>query len=91
MPKLLKKELYPIGTVVILEGGNKPIMIYGRKAPLTEGDKTVIHDYVACLFPEGYLLKSLSYFFNHGRIEKVLHMGLVNDAEKAHKLELLSN
>lgn len=22
---------YPIGTVVVLEGGNRPLMIYGRK------------------------------------------------------------
>ena len=66
-------KYYPIGTVVILKGGNRPIMIYGRQQ-LQEGSN-LIWDYVACLYPEGNLSDDYNIFFQHEEIEKVLHMG----------------
>jgi len=91
MGKILKKELYPIGTVVTLKGGNKKLLIYGRKVELEENDETNIYDYVSCLYPEGYLIHAKSYFFNHSSIEKMFHLGYINDEEKYLKIELLSN
>ena len=46
-------KYYPIGTVVTLKGGNRPIMIYGRKQIQEQTGKE--WDYVACLYPEGNL------------------------------------
>ncbi|MCL1995639.1 MAG: DUF4176 domain-containing protein, partial [Defluviitaleaceae bacterium] len=78
-----------MGTVVILNKVTKSVMIYCRKVQLQEEDILKSFDYVACLFPEGYILEAHSFFFDHSEINKVLHMGLVNEDEKQFKLELL--
>ena len=70
----------PIGTVVTLVNGTKPIMIYGRKQ-MQEGNKN-IWDYVACLYPEGNLGDKYNVFFQHEEIEKVHHYGLESAAEE---------
>ena len=90
MSKILKKELIPIGSVVLLKQGTKPIMVYGRKHPVQEESGTKIYDYVACPYPEGYLLNAISFFFDHSKIDKILHMGYINEDEKYLKIELLS-
>jgi len=89
MPKLLKKELLPLGSVVVLKEGTKEVMIFARKKRIEEDTK--IYDYVACLYPEGYIPYGQSYFFDHAKIDKVLHMGFVNEAEKYYKIELLTD
>ena len=53
----------PIGTVVTLVNGTKPIMIYGRKQMQEGNDR--IWDYVACLYPEGNLGDRYNVFFQH--------------------------
>ena len=70
---------YPIGTVVILKNGNRPVMIYGRRQKQVGGGEW---DYVACLYPEGNLGEDYNIFFQHEEIELILHKGLINDAEK---------
>ncbi len=64
----------PIGTVVTLVNGTKPIMIYGRKQ-IQAGNKN-IWDYVACLYPEGNLGDEYNVFFQHEEIENVYHYGM---------------
>ena len=64
----------PIGTVVTLVNGTKPIMIYGRKQ-MQEGNER-IWDYVACLYPEGNLGDRYNVFFQHEEIGEVYHYGL---------------
>jgi hypothetical protein len=66
-------KYYPIGTVVILKGGNRPLMIYGRKQ--IQASSNLIWDYVACLYPEGNLGEEYNIFFQQEEIEKVLHIG----------------
>ena len=69
----MKNKYYPIGTVVILKGGNRPIMIYGRLQMQSTTKK--LWDYVACLYPEGNLGDQYNIFFQNVEIEKILHMG----------------
>mgnify|MGYP003488956933 CR=1 FL=1 len=71
---------YPIGTVVVLKDGNRPIMIYGRRQKQLGTEKE--WDYVACLYPEGNLGEDYNIFFQHEEIEFILHKGLINDSEK---------
>lgn len=47
------KELLPIGSVVMLKGGNKRVMICGRIQTHVETGKT--YDYCACYYPEGII------------------------------------
>lgn len=80
MEKVGKKFL-PIGTVVMLKGGKKRVMITGFYA--TSGNnKEKIWDYSGCLYPEGYLSSKQTGLFDHEQIEKVYHMGLADDEEE---------
>jgi len=74
------RDYLPIGTVVILNDGEKTIMIYGRRQ--THTDTNVEYDYVACLYPEGNLNEDFTYLFNHDQIQEVLFTGFVNDDER---------
>ena len=47
-----KKEL-PIGTVVMLVGGSKKVMITGYRSKNADADK--VFDYNGCVFPEGLM------------------------------------
>ena len=75
----MKKTYLPLGSVVLLKGGKKRIMIYGRK----QGDiKTHIeYDYVGCLYPEGMINANATFLFNHDDIERIFFLGL-QDAEE---------
>ena len=77
----------PIGTVVTLANGTKPIMIYGRKQ-MQEGNER-IWDYVACLYPEGNLGDQYNVFFQHEEIGEVYHYGL-ESAEDQKVQEILN-
>ncbi|MEA4968936.1 MAG: DUF4176 domain-containing protein [Candidatus Pelethousia sp.] len=72
-------KYYPIGTVVTLKGGDRPIMIYGRKQ--IQAGPAIEWDYVACLYPEGNLGDEYTVFFQHEEVGKVNHMGLHSAAE----------
>lgn len=80
-------KYYPIGTVVILEGGDRPLMIYGRKQ--LQASSELIWDYVACLYPEGNISDEYTFFFQQEEIEKVLHIGYDSPYEK--KMQRLLN
>ncbi len=79
---------YPIGTVVLLQQGEHPIMIYGRKQ--RKDDEPFVWDYVACLYPEGHISDDFSVFFQHEEIGEVLHFGLQNQMEEK-MLSILQN
>ena len=74
----------------MLKDADKAIMIYGRKIRLNQDDGTRLYDYVACLHPEGFMPDAQGYFFNHSKIDKILHMGYINEEEKFLKIELLN-
>ena len=72
----MKKELLPIGTVVLLEGGTKKVMICGYSSK-SAGDNKVF-DYNGCIFPEGFM-ENIYCLFNHDQIETVYYEGLKNE------------
>ena len=70
------KEL-PIGTVVLLKGGLKKVMITGYSSvSREESDK--VYDYNGCIFPEG-LMENVYALFDASQIEEVFYKGLEND------------
>lgn len=75
----MKKELLPIGTVVLLNGGTKKLMITGYRSKTKDDDK--VYDYNGCIFPEGFI-ENTYCLFNHGEIEEVFYLGLENDESK---------
>ena len=72
----MKKGLLPIGTVVLLEGGTKKVMICGYSSK-SKGDSKVF-DYNGCVFPEGFM-ENIYCLFNHDQIETVYYDGLKNN------------
>ena len=79
--KEIKEKYLPIGTVVILKGATKRLMIAGFCA-IDNSNKEKIWDYSGCMYPEGFLTADQICLFNHDQIEKVYHIGLSNDAEE---------
>lgn len=67
-------NLFPIGTIVTVKNANKSMMIIGI-LPENEGKR---YDYIAVLFPEGYLTSEQIYLFNQEDIEKVHYLGYMN-------------
>lgn len=80
------EKFLPIGTVVILKGGSKRCMITGF---CVTGDKDeTMYDYCGVLYPEGVLSSNQTLMFNHNQIDKLYHLGFIDDEEKQFKLKL---
>ena len=56
----MDRKLLPIGSVTLLKGGEKRVMICGR-IQTKKGDDT-IYDYSACYFPEGIVNPQHMFF-----------------------------
>jgi hypothetical protein len=78
----------PLGSVVLLKGGQKRIMIYGRVQKEVDSDK--IWDYIACLYPEGNLSEEYMYLFNHDQIDRVFALGFQDEEELEFQASLRS-
>ena len=81
------EKYLPIGTVVTLKNGRKKIMITGF-CTMTEVEKEKVYDYSGCLYPEGYLKSNQFLLFNHEQIDKICHLGLIDEDEKKFKDKL---
>lgn len=68
------KNYLPLGSVVMLKGGNKRVMICGRVQ--TRVEDGVVFDYAACLYPEGFVDASGLYLFNNEDIDTVYYIGM---------------
>lgn len=81
------EKYLPIGTVVMLKGGKKRAMITGF-CSISGEDRSKVFDYSGCLYPEGFLSSNQTLLFNHEQIDKVFHLGLVDEEEKQFKQRL---
>ncbi len=77
----MPEKFLPIGTVVMLKGGSKRLMITGF-CMLDKGNTTKVYDYCGCLYPEGTISSDQTALFDHSQIEKIYHMGLQDDADE---------
>ena len=73
------KDLLPIGSVVLLQGGEKRLMICGRIS--CRGDEERIYDYVGCYFPEGVIDSEALFFFDQDMIESIYFIGCKDQEE----------
>lgn len=83
------EKFLPIGTVCMLKGGTKRLMITGFCA-IDNSNPNNMFDYSGCMFPEGFLSSTQTALFNHDQIEKIYHKGLEDEEEKNFKTQLLS-
>ncbi len=83
------ERLFPPGTVVLVRGASRRVMITGR-LQVREGS-TRIYDYSACLFPEGLMRPDELLFFDHDDIEHLFFVGLQDEEELAFRFERLAS
>ena len=67
------RDLLPIGSVVLLRNGKKPLMIYG--VCQTDEESGQEYDYISVIWPEGNLGNGSSFMFNNEDIDKLLFRG----------------
>ena len=82
------EKFLPLGTVVMLKGASKRLMITGFCTMAAEEEEGVMYDYAGCMYPEGFISSDQTALFNHDQIEKVYHLGLVDQEEKDFKIKL---
>lgn len=80
------KELLPIGTVVTLKDGVKSLMIIGV---MQSDENDTIHDYIAVLYPEGFLNAETFFLFNNEDVVEVKFKGYANEEHEQH-MQLLN-
>ena len=73
------KTLLPIGSVVLLKGAEKRLMICGRIQTDVATQKQ--YDYSACLYPEGIVNSKELYMFNNEDIDILFFMGFQDPEE----------
>lgn len=76
-----KVNLLALGSIVVVSGGIKKLMIISRaiNVPLDGAQK--YFDYGACPYPEG-LVGDQGIYFNHAQIAKVIFEGFSDDDNK---------
>ena len=84
---MMESNLLPLGSIVILQNGEKKLMIYGRGQ--LAANSNMEFDYVACLWPEGNLNVEHTYLFNRSDIDTVFYRGYSDDEDLAF-LEILA-
>lgn len=85
--KAMQEKYLPIGTVVELKGATKKVMITGF-CTSENNDENTVWDYSGCLYPEGILNANQVALFNHSQIEKIYHLGLIDEEEEKFKNKL---
>ena len=77
--KINVEQLLPIGSVVLLQGGEKRLMTFGvvQEDPETHE----VYDYAGIVYPEGNVGIDSAFLFNHDEIEEVFFVGY-NDIER---------
>ena len=75
--------LLPIGSVVLLKGATKKLMIVG----VVRKDDKNIYDYIAVLYPEGYTSEKELVLFNNENIDKLFSIGFQDEEQFAFKVK----
>ena len=80
-------KFLPAGSVVLLEGATKRLMITGF-CTMDSAQSDVMYDYCGCLYPEGMISSDETALFNHDQIKEIYHVGYSDEEEVAFKEKL---
>ena len=81
------KGLLPIGSVVLLSGSTKKVMIIGV-CQRGGNDPEKIWDYTGVVFPEGFIAPDKMFMFNNEQIEQIFAMGYQDEEQLAFKKKI---
>lgn len=71
-------DFLPLGSVVIVKGSTKKVMIIARAVAIPQEGSVRYYDYGGCLYPEGLLGDRVIYFNCEG-VQKVVHEGYADE------------
>ena len=74
----MEEKYLPIGTVCLLKGGKKRVMIIGFGIRPDE-NPDIMYDYLGCLFPEGVISLKQNMVFNHDQIQTIIAKGFADE------------
>ena len=75
------KKYLPLGSVVLMNGATKRVMITGYSVTSPEsGDK--VWDYIGCLWPEGMISSDKNLLFNHNDIHQIFAIGYTDEEQQ---------
>lgn len=80
------KELLPVGSVVLVNGTEKRLMIIGVYTQAEENGQTQDYDYIGVPYPEGDIEPDLRFAFQHEDIAKLYFRGY-RDEERTKMVE----
>lgn len=83
-----KVDYLPIGSVVLLKGGRKKLMIISRVLQVKLDDSECCFDYGGVIYPEGLIGEKIAYFNSEG-IKEVVFKGY-SDEEEAETVKNLN-
>ena len=70
--------LLPAGSIVLLNGGKKRIMITG----VLPTQKERVYDYTGVAYPEGEFAGCMHFLFNHEDIQEIIYKGFEDEQRK---------
>lgn len=71
----------PLGTIVRLKGGEKRLMIIGRRQQDTVAER--VFDYSGVPYPEGNVGPKSTFLFDNDAIEELVYYGFADEEEEA--------
>ena len=74
----MNKKILPLGSIVLLNGGTKKVMIIGYCMKTPEKPNKIF-DYCGCVFPEGVLRSDITCVFDHEQIKEICFSGYENE------------
>lgn len=80
-------KVLPIGTIVLLKGAKKRLMIIGY-CKYKSGETNKVYDYAGCVYPEGYLSPDTTALFDHEQIDVIFSLGFRNMAQHEFQMKL---
>ena len=83
-----KEDFLPIGSVVLLNGGKKELMIIGYGMSVKDKDGIKTFDYASCLTPEGVREENDLFLFNKNDISEIIDIGLIDEDWLKYKNEI---
>lgn len=73
-------SVLPLGSIVMLKGATKKLMVYGR-FQMNAIDDTMF-DYVGCMYPEGNLSAECTFLFNESDIQEIIFEGFTDEDDE---------
>ncbi|NCC59187.1 MAG: DUF4176 domain-containing protein [Synergistales bacterium] len=79
-------QLLPVGSVVLLEGAQKPLLIFG--VCQTEKNSGEDYDYIGVFYPEGNIGSETQFLFNQADVDRVVFTGYDSPENQAFRKKL---